>query len=280
MFSPAGARSEDAKPPAGTVPDSSKTADAGEKPADPEPQPEYQPKSEPPQEEKDQVQAPNDPCLPPLYRDWSEAAAHNEVTHPGSKFADAKILIDLADFQLILEGILPDGSRKVVYRTEVGVGEPYTPTPEGRFFINHVYCYPDVTFFTGDSGKIPALYNGFFAPLLACDKQGNCRRYREMGIHGFNGSAHPRPKEINVETVGAVSNGCVRLPDPCAFKAALIRLVGVGPIRKDERGSYHWLNQPVEVAITEGEPALVSIVRQGLQFLRSGIEQILTDGVK
>ena len=221
------------------------------------------------------IEAPIDRCLPALYRDWSEASNYfaNNPKYP--RFVGARIIIDVQTFHLTLEGILGDGSPVIVYETEVGIGEPQSPTPEGEYVINHVYCYPDVMYFSGNHHKVPGLYKGFLAPLLICRKHGRCRRYRGIGIHGFEASAYPHPEEILHETYGQVSAGCIRLPDPCAFKTALVQTVRLGPVRKNERGTYHWLKTPIDVIVVNPEPVLVTIVRDGLGFLRNGIESIL-----
>ena len=222
------------------------------------------------------IEAPVDRCLPSLYRDWREASDYfaNNPKHP--KFIGARIIIDVQTFHLTLEGILGDGSPVLMYETEVGIGEPQSPTPAGEFVINHVYCYPDVVYFNGRHGKVPRLYKGFLAPLLICNERGKCRRFRGIGIHGFEASAYPNPDAIIHETYGQVSAGCIRLPDPCAFKRALVQTVRLGSLRKNERGTYHWLKTPIDVVVVDPEPVLVTIVRDGLGLLKSGIDSILS----
>ncbi len=216
---------------------------------------------------------PYDPCLPEAYGNWREfGVVEGSLAEPRSA---ARIIIDRDNFRLYLERVLPDGSAEVVYQTEVALGQEETPTPEGQFLINHVYCYPDVLFFTPEHEKVATLYAGFMAPLLACDENGNCRRYRELAIHGFNAAAHPDSRHIRPETVGPVSNGCVRLPDPCAFKRHLIRLAGVGPPGRDERGSYHWLSTPVDVWVVSNQSTAGSLVEQGLRRIGRGLESLL-----
>lgn len=220
-------------------------------------------------------EAPPDPCLPGLYRDWRELSIHNREGFTETRFKGARIVIDHKTFQLVLQGVLSDGSVEDVYETHVALGDAETPTPGGSFVINHIYCYPDVVFFDSSQEKIPALYKGFFAPLLACDEHGNCERFRELGMHGFEPSAYPQPDRIRPETFGAVSGGCIRLPDPCQFKTALIRLVGLGPLRKNDRGCYHWLNKPVEVRISEDDGILASILDGGLLQVRRGLRTLM-----
>ncbi len=228
---------------------------------------------------------PDDPCLPRLYKDWREFAEDNRSSQREGGFIGARITIDRANFILTLEGIARDGREDAVYRTHVGLGDFNTPTPAGRFIINHLYCYPDVVFFTVDSQQIPFLYKGFFAPILKCDRTGHCRRYRELGIHGFDASALPNlPKDARVIRYGAVSNGCIRVPDPCRLKKELIRLVGIGALRKNERGCYHWLKRPVEVVIEGDYPGtqddepltLVSIFEQGVSQVQNGLKDLIS----
>jgi hypothetical protein len=213
---------------------------------------------------------PEDPCLHPLYKDWHEMSLDIRVDRPDHGFVKFQIVLDRSDFSLSLEGIRRDESTEVLYQSPCGLGDVQTPTPEGRFIINHVYCYSDVVLFATSGERIPMLYNGFFAPLLECDRGGRCRRYRDLGIHGFNRSANPDPRVIRNEVCGAVSSGCIRVPDPCNLKSALIRFVGVGPLKKNDRGSYHWLDKPVVVLITGDYPGstdqdtVMSIVEKGL----------------
>ncbi len=221
---------------------------------------------------------PNDPCLPSLYKDWREFSADPQAESLRIAFPQVRILIDRSTFELTLEGVQGDASAQELYRTPVALGDLNSPTPEGRFVLNHIYCYPDVVFFDEASGKVPNLYRGFFAPVLACDETGHCERFRELGIHGFDASAHPRPQGIVPATNGPVSGGCIRVPDPCKLKQELIRVVGVGPIKKNDRGCYHWLKKPVEVVISgyypgTGEPVtIVSILQEGLQQVRNGLK--------
>lgn len=222
------------------------------------------------------VSAPDDPCLPRLYKDWSEVSHHVRES-----FRDAqrrlRIVIDRSSFVLTLELLGPYGDAQEVYRTQVGLGGVDSPTPQGVFIINHLYPYPDVKYFTSSGEPIPALYNGFFAPLLVCDKAGRCERYRDMGIHGFRGSAHPDPSVRRTGTRGPVSSGCIRLPDPCEFKKVFLQFVELGPVKRNDRGSYHWLKTPVEVRIDADYPApeedltLASIFEESLKEVRSGI---------
>ncbi len=192
-----------------------------------------------------------------------------------------RISLDRATFTLKFQGLRRDKSAETVYQSECGIGEVDSPTPQGRFIINHVYSYPDAAFF-GESGEPHrGLYNGFFAPLLACDDDGLCQRFQDLGIHGFNPSAYPDPAAIRPETCGAVSGGCIRVPDPCKFKTTLIRLVGIGPPKKNDRGVYHWLNKPVEVVISGNYPGtkdfgtLVSLFEQGLSQVRDGLKNLI-----
>jgi len=218
---------------------------------------------------------PHDPCLPPLFWNWHELSRMERESPEWGDFRSAEIVLDLNRFTLTLLGIRGDDSVETIYETPVGVGQGSTPTPTGQFIINHVYPYPDVFFFAEGNQKIPALYNGFFAPLLLCDKHGRCERYQDLGIHGFDASAYPHPSRIRPETEGEVSGGCIRLPDPCAFKSALIRLVGVGTSKQNDRGSYHWLNKPVAVSITDRELGILSLLQEGAYLLHSGLKNLL-----
>jgi len=224
---------------------------------------------------------PADPCLPPLYRDWRELGVKYRENGIRQRFAEIKVVIDRSLFLLTIHGISADNSSEEIYRTQVGLGDPQSETPRGRYHINHVYCYPDVVFFDASSNPVPDIYNGFFAPLLLCDGSGRCDRFKDLGIHGFHASAHPDPASIRPETEGPVSGGCIRVPDPCRFKLELVRLVGVGPIKKNERGTYHWLNRPVEVLITGEYPSsgdeitLIDLLQGGFQHLRHGLKSLL-----
>ena len=122
---------------------------------------------------------PDDPCLPSIFKGWEELSIQSSFLEPQDRYVAARIVVDLENFHLVLEGIRPDGTVEPVYETDVGVGDPYTPTPQGRFLINHVYCYPDVLFYDQARREIPSLYKGFFAPVLFCDEEGSCKRFGE-----------------------------------------------------------------------------------------------------
>ncbi len=227
------------------------------------------------------LEPPDDPCLPPLYKDWREMSLHNQENVSYHGFAAFRIHIDRSNFEMTFEGIHRDDSVEEIYRTHVGLGDTESPTPEGRFLINHVYCYPDVVLF-GESGEpVSEVYGGFFAPILLCDEQGRCERHRELGMHGYHHPGASDPQVTPVNTYGAISAGCIRLPDPCKFKASLIRLVGIGPMKRNDRGSYHWLNKPVEVIIDgaypggEEELTLLSLIREGAAQVQGGLKNVL-----
>jgi hypothetical protein len=224
---------------------------------------------------------PDDPCLPPLYKDWRELSLDYMDRTPEQKCSGLKIIIDRSTFRLTMECEGSEGSIDEVYETEVGLGDINSPTPAGRFVINHIYCYPDVVFFSSKNERVPSMYNGFFAPLLFCEKGGRCHRYQELGIHGFQASAHPHPSGINPETTGAVSAGCIRIPDPCRLKRMLISRVGIGDLHKDDRGFYYWLNRPVQVQIIGDYPGqeeylnLVSVFEKSLSQVQEGVRGLL-----
>jgi hypothetical protein len=225
---------------------------------------------------------PNDPCLPALYRDWREFSLYEHNDSESKRLKNIRVFIDRSSFHLRL--LATDSSDTVVeiYSSPVGLGDVNTPTPTGRFWINHIYCYPDVVFFDPTSTPIALKYNGFFAPLLVCDGSGRCDRYRDMGIHGFRLPANSDATSYSIdETFGSVSGGCIRLPNPCLFKQELIRIAGLGPRKKNDRGSYHWLNKPVEVLI-EGEypgmndyPTLVDLLGQSFSKAKTGLLKAL-----
>lgn len=192
---------------------------------------------------------PDDPCLPSLYTNWGEFSDEMEDYRRSNRIIGARISIDPSNYQIFLEAILENGSTKEIIRQNAAVGDRKTPTPQGFFFINHIYCYPDVLFFGEDSTPVRGLYGGFFAPLLLCDEKRNCKRFNNLGIHGFQAAYHPNQAAIVPSTFGPVSAGCVRLSDPCAFKMELIRIVGLGSLRKNDRGYYHWLKMPVQVVV-------------------------------
>lgn len=241
--------------------------------------PDSQPKAvEPP---ASHTEPPDDPCLPSLYKDWREMSVHNQESVSYHGFAAFRIHIDRSNFEMTFVGIHRNDSVEEIYRTRVGLGNPESPTPEGRFLINHVYCYPDVVVFDASGEAVPEVYEGFFAPIHICDEQGRCERYRELGMHGYHHPGASDPHVTPVNTYGAVSSGCIRLPDPCKFKASLIRLVGVGPVKRNDRGSYHWLNKPVEVIIDgdypggEEELTLLSLIRDGAAQVQGGLKSVL-----
>ena len=224
---------------------------------------------------------PEDPCLPRLFHNWQELGLTGHEADEEREFRSIKLLIDRSNFMLTVVEESQDGSLDEVYRTHIGLGDTETPTPAGRFIINHVYCYPDVVYFDANGEAVPRLYKGFLAPLMRCDKAGKCTRFRALGIHGFDASAYPDSDQYYEQTCGPVSGGCIRVPDPCELKELLIRLVGVGPTRKNDRGCYHWLNHPVEVLIDGEYPwfnedsTVGSLFSNGLTRVHSGLRRVL-----
>ena len=196
---------------------------------------------------------PDDPCLPPLYKTWGEVSL-DHMDRDSERCSNLKIVIDRSSFRLTIECEKPDGSLDEVYESEVGLGDLNSPTPAGRFLVNHIYCYPDVVFFSSKNERVPAAGNGFFAPLLLCEPGGRCRRYHELGIHGFQPLAHPNPSSIRRETTAAVSAGCIRVPDPCRLKYTLISKVGIGDMHKDDRVFTIGSNIPYELILLVSIP--------------------------
>jgi lipoprotein-anchoring transpeptidase ErfK/SrfK len=84
----------------------------------------------------------------------------------------------------------------VVLRTKVAVGSPATPTPTGSYYVNQRLIPSDQS---GPFGPA-ALGISAFSNVLTGWTQGG-----PIGIHGTN-----QPWSIG----HAVSNGCVRLPNP------------------------------------------------------------------
>ncbi|MGC8660157.1 MAG: L,D-transpeptidase [Desulfomonilaceae bacterium] len=224
---------------------------------------------------------PYDPCLPSLYRDWREYSEDQEGFRISHNIEGARILINRARFEVSLDALLKDGSTVEFYRGNVALGAFDSPTPIGGFMINHIYCYPDVVFFASDSKPVPHLYKGFFAPLLICDENGHCQRYHELGLHGFEISAYPHPGSLRSGLIGPVSGGCIRVGDPCALKKSLVKLVGVGIPRQNERGFYHWLSKNVEVIIfdedreTDQDLTIAGILEGGISSLGAGLRGII-----
>jgi L,D-transpeptidase catalytic domain len=96
---------------------------------------------------------------------------------------------------------------KVVFRTRVGVGKPYWPTPRGEFYVRD---------------KLTNFGNPFYGPIafgisarsaVLTDWPGG----GYVGIHGTN-----EPQLIP----GHISHGCIRLKNPAII--ALARLMKVG----------------------------------------------------
>jgi hypothetical protein len=230
---------------------------------------------------QDESQHPYDPCLPGLYRDWLEFSLDQEEFRKNHGIVGARILIDRMKYQIRIQALIRDGTNRDSYRGAVALGALKSPTPKGRFIINHIYCYPDVIFFAPESQPVSNLYMGFFAPLQICDESGHCERYHELGLHGFERSAHPNPTSLHPGLYGPVSGGCVRVADPCSLKRHLIRLVGVGNLRNNDRGSFHWLRKNVEVVVfdEESEPdealTLAKILEEGIVSLGSGLRSVM-----
>lgn len=215
-----------------------------------------------------------DPCLPPQFANWRERWLVESRVNGDRGLVQARVIIDRSTFRLFLQGIRRDLSVVDIYSTPVAIGHFETPTPVGQFLINHIYCYEDVLFYDVNERAVPGLYNGFFAPLLVCDEQGHCQRHLDLGIHGFDAASYPDPNAIAPQTQGPVSHGCIRLPDPCAFKTALIEAVGIEPLKRNERGSYHWLKKPVEVWVVDDEATLLSLMEEGLSHMGRGLRGI------
>ena len=86
---------------------------------------------------------PNDPCLPVLYNDWQELSKEEQGGRRRA-YAAFRIFINRTNLMLTFEGLRRDNMFEEIYSTHVGLGEINSPTPEGTYIINHIYCYPDV----------------------------------------------------------------------------------------------------------------------------------------
>lgn len=197
------------------------------------------------------LRPPHDLCLPARFNDWKEAAQYDFIRSETAKYVDLRIMIDRASYTMVFQGLTPEGEIEELYRSPVGLGRYNAMTPVGLFHINHIYCYPDVKYFTDDGSEIDNLYNGLFAPLLICDSQGVCSRYEQLGLHGLNPELLPGADLEIVQRYGPVSEGCVRLPDPCGFKREIISHAGIGPLMQNQRGHYHWLRRSVSVEVVD-----------------------------
>jgi hypothetical protein len=105
--------------------------------------------------------------------------------------------------------LLRDGRR--VFRAEVGVGAPLTPTPAGDFYVRN---------------KLQSYKSPFYGPVAfgTSARSGSASDWPAggfVGIHGTN-----RPDLIP----GRVSAGCIRLKNRAILRLA--RLMGIGtPVR-------------------------------------------------
>ncbi len=194
---------------------------------------------------------PNDPCLPKGSQDWKEAFQSGIYRQDPGGYIDLRLVIDRASYTMVFQGLKANGHIEELYRSQVGLGTHEAMTPVGLFYINHVYCYPGVIYFTDSGDSIKDLYAALFAPLLKCDSNGDCFRYEQLGIHGLNPNLLPSGDQGVFQLYGPVSEGCVRIPDPCGFKRTLIHFAGIGPIKRNDRGYYHWLNKPVRVEVVD-----------------------------
>lgn len=192
-----------------------------------------------------------DPCLPKGFHNWKDAYQSGIFRQDPDIYVDLRIVIDRASYTMVFQGLTEHGRIEGLYRSRVGLGTHEAMTPVGLFHINHLYCYPGVIYFTDSGTAVKDLYAALFAPLLKCDSKGNCYRYEQLGIHGLNPTLLPSGDPGVLQLYGPVSEGCVRLPDPCGFKRTLIHFAGIGPIKRNDRGYYHWLNKPVRVEVVD-----------------------------
>jgi lipoprotein-anchoring transpeptidase ErfK/SrfK len=96
---------------------------------------------------------------------------------------------------------------RAIFRTRVGVGKPYWPTPAGEFYVRErITGFSDLIY-----GPIAFGTNARSAVLT--DWPGG-------GFIGIHGTAHP---EI---LPGRVSHGCVRMPNPAIKRLAQIMPLG------------------------------------------------------
>src|SRR4051812_38662081 len=112
------------------------------------------------------------------------------------------------------EAVLYRGSR-AVWRSRVGVGKPGTPTPTGRYYVRE-----RIRNLAGNPSYGPVAF-GTSAYSRLSDWPGG-------GVIGIHGTDEPRL------IPGAVSHGCVRVPNRAIRRLA--RLLSVGtPIRISDR---------------------------------------------
>jgi lipoprotein-anchoring transpeptidase ErfK/SrfK len=124
----------------------------------------------------------------------------------GWSFVDTRLVIDRARFTATLYR-----AGRVIFRAQVGVGAPGTPTPDGRFYVRD-------------------RLRGFSSPVYGPLAFGTNARSPTLtdwpggGVVGIHGTDQP------ALIPGRISHGCVRLTNAAVLKLGKLMPVGT-PVR-------------------------------------------------
>jgi hypothetical protein len=182
---------------------------------------------------------------------------------PGSgKYQNLEIQVSHSEHVYKLFGVLPVGSKAVLYECRVGLGSPTEfPTPVGVYYVTHIYDDnpwwippPNRAWAAGQSPS-QRVYGGTMAPLLKKRTVNSKKKTPDfddyiseevrLEDHGYRFHGTNAPRSIGHNQ----SHGCVRMLPPDAKEAAnLIKEhVGVTEERKDENGKFVILRAPVRL---------------------------------
>lgn len=153
------------------------------------------------------------------------------------------------------------GEKSVLHECRVGLGAPSFPTPEGVYFVTHIYddnpwwIPPPNRAWAAGQSRSKTVYGGIMAPLLkkravrskkrTSDTEDRIEGPVKLDDYGYRFHGTNAPRSIGHNQ----SHGCVRmLPKDAKKVASLIKdHVGWSDRRESENGSFVILKSPVRL---------------------------------
>lgn len=186
-------------------------------------------------------------------------------TGPQGGYSHLQIEVDHSEHVLKVYGNSYFGSRDLLYTCEVGLGASSFPTPEGLYFVTHIYdddpwwIPPKNRAWAWGQSPSKRVYGGTMAPLLKKRPQRSSRRRSKsvsedfiagkvrLDDYGYRFHGTNAPRSIGRNE----SHGCVRmLPKDARRVADLIKgYVGTVARKESQNGTFVVLRAPVRLEL-------------------------------
>lgn len=194
----------------------------------------------------------------------ADSAASQTNALGEGKFSHLEIEVSHSRHFFKLVGRASGGGHEVLYECNVGLGSREFPTPQGVYYVTHIYDDspwwippPNRAWAAGQSPS-RRIYGGTMAPLLkkrplkdkksVVTSEDKIEKKVKLDDYGYRFHGTNAPRSIGRNQ----SHGCVRMiPDDAKKVAAIIKqFVGVARREESENGSYAILKAPVRLTIT------------------------------